>query len=147
VNIDERLKVVKLNEIECETHADRARSSWTTLKSTAKDAATPWRIVTVGAIAGFLMGRSGGGEAGGSSVGAKLFGSVANMLITSLGAAGTAGAAAAASADAAAAATTDAVAEGAATPEGRVAAAAQMHDESAAQDGVVGHAVEENEKV
>jgi len=26
VNIDERLKVVKLNEIECETHADRARA-------------------------------------------------------------------------------------------------------------------------
>jgi hypothetical protein len=142
VNIDERLKVVQLNEIECETHANRARSSWKTLKSTAKDAATPWRIVTVGAIAGFLMGRSGGEAGGGSSVGAKLFGSVANMLITSLGAAGTAGAASAAAADAAAAATTDAVAEGAATPEGRVAAAAQMHDESAAENPV-----EENEKV
>jgi hypothetical protein len=133
VNIDERLKVVKLNEIECETHADRARSSWNTLKTTAKDAATPWRIVTVGAVAGFLMGRSGGMEAGTASVGSKLFAAVAQSLITSLGAAGAAGAAAASAADAAAEATTDAVAEGSATPEGRVAAAAQMHDESAAE--------------
>jgi hypothetical protein len=134
VNIDERLRVVKLNEIECETHADRARASWKTLKSTAKDAATPWRIVTVGAVAGFLMGRSAGGTAsGGSSVGAKLFGTVAEMLITTLGAAGTAGAASAAAADAAASATSDAVAEGAATPEGRVAAAAAMHDETTAE--------------
>ena len=135
MNIDERLKLVKLNEIECETHADRARASWSTLKSTAQDAATPWRIVTVGAIAGFLMGRSGGNGAasGGSSVGAKLFGTVAQALITALGSAATAGAATAAAADAAAEATTDAVAEGAATPEGRVAAAAQMHDESTAE--------------
>jgi hypothetical protein len=133
VNIDERLKVVQLNEIECETHADRARTSWSSLKTTAKDAATPWRIVTVGAVAGFLMGRSGGGagaDGGGSSVGAKLFGTVAQALITTLGSAATAGAATAAAADAAAEATSDAVAEGAATPEGRVAAAAGMHDES-----------------
>jgi hypothetical protein len=41
--------VVKLNEIECEKHADQARAAWKTLKNTAKDAATPWRIVTVGA--------------------------------------------------------------------------------------------------
>jgi len=142
MNIDERLKLVKLNEIECETHADRARASWKTLKSTAKDAATPWRIVTVGAVAGFLMGRSGGTDKSSGSVGAKLFGTVAEMLITTLGAAGTAGAAAAASADAAASATTDAVAEGAATPEGRVAAAAQMHEESTAQIEA-----DENEKV
>jgi hypothetical protein len=135
VNIDERLKLVKLNEIECETHADRARASWSKLKSTSKEAATPWRIVTVGAIAGFLMGRSGCGEgaSGGSSIGAKLFGTAAQALITALGAAGTAGAATAAAADAAAEATTDAVAEGAATPEGRVAAAAAMHEESRAE--------------
>ena len=133
MDIEDRLRVVKLNEIECETHADRARASWSTLKTTAKDAATPWRIVTVGAIAGFLMGRSGGRDAQASSVGAKLFGTIAQTLITTLGAAGTAGAAAASAADAAAEATSDAVAEGAATPEGRIAAAAQMHDESAAE--------------
>ena len=129
MDIEDRLRVVKLNEIECETHADRARTSWKTLKSTAKDAATPWRIVTVGAVVGFMMGRSGGADAGAPSVGAKLFGTVAQALITSLGAAGASGAAAASAADAAAEATADAVAEGAATPEGRVAAAAQMHDE------------------
>ena len=133
MNIDERLKLVQLNEIECETHADRARSAWSTLKTTAKEAATPWRIVTVGAIAGFLMGRSSGADPGGSSVGAKLFGTIAQALITSLGAAGTAGAAAASAADAAAEATADAVAEGASTPEGRVAAAAAMHEESTAE--------------
>ena len=133
MNIDDRLRLVKLNEIECETHADRARTSWKTLKTTAKDAATPWRIVTVGAVAGFLMGRSGGADGNAPSVGAKLVGTVGQALITSLGAAGASGAAAASAADAAAEATADAVAEGAATPEGRVAAAAQMHDETAAE--------------
>ena len=133
MDIEDRLRVVKLNEIECETHADRARAAWSTLKTTAKEAATPWRIVTVGAIAGFLMGRSGGSTAGTGSVGAKLFGTIAQSLITTLGAAGTAGAAAASAADAAAEATADAVAEGAATPEGRVAAAAAMHDETTAE--------------
>src|SRR6186713_3641170 len=111
MDIEDKLRVVKLNEIECEKHADQARAAWKTLKNTAKDAATPWRIVTVGAIAGFLMGRSGGADPGASSVGAKLFGTVAQALITTLGAAGTAGAAAASAADAAAEATTDAVAD------------------------------------
>ena len=133
MDIDDRLKLVKLNEIECETHADRARAAWSTMKTTAKDAATPWRIVTVGAVAGFLMGRSGGADPGASSVGAKLFGTVAQALITTLGAAGTAGAAAASAADAAAEATSDAVAEAAPTPEARVAAAAAMHDETTAE--------------
>jgi hypothetical protein len=133
MDIDDRLRVVKLNEIECETHADRARSSWKTLKTTAKDAATPWRIVTVGAVAGFLMGRSSSVDKGTSSVGSKRFGAIAQSLITSLGAAGAAGAAAASAAEAAAAATADAVAEGTTTPEGRVAAAAQMHAESTAE--------------
>ena len=133
MDIEDRLRVVKLNEIECETRADRARAAWKSLKGTAKEAATPWRIVTVGAIAGFLMGRSGGGAGNAPSVGAKLFGTVAQALITTLGTAGAAGAAAATAADAAAEATTDAVAEGAATPQGRVAAAAAMHDESSAE--------------
>src|SRR5205085_1324809 len=84
-----------------------AREAWKTLKITAKESATPWRIVTVGAVAGFLMGRSGGGGNNSGSVGAKLFGTVAQALITTLGAAGTAGAAAASAADAAADATTE----------------------------------------
>ena len=139
MNIDERLKVVKLNEIECETHADRARSAWKTLKTTAQDAATPWRIVTVGAITGFLMGRSGGGPNAAPSVGAKLFGSMANMLITTLGASATAGAAASSAADAAAVATSDAVAVGATAPEAReegarAVAAAETQAEAAADD-------------
>jgi TctA family transporter len=122
-DIDDRLKVVKLAEIDCETHAKNAHAAWRELKSTAKHAATPWRIVTVGAISGFLMGRSGGGAAGGSSVGAKLFGTVAQALITTLGAGATAGAAASSAADAAAIATSDAVAEGSTPVEARVQAA------------------------
>jgi hypothetical protein len=113
VNIDDRLRVVKLNEVECERHADQARAAWAALKARSKQAATPWRIVTVGAISGFLMGRSHTVDAAGSSVGGKLFASVAQMLVTSLGAAGAAGAAAASAADAAAVATSDAVASAA----------------------------------
>jgi hypothetical protein len=123
VDIEERLKAVQAAEVECEKHADNARAAWKALKGQAKDAATPWRIVTVGAITGFLMGRSGGGQSQGASVGAKLFGNVANMLITTLGASATAGAAAASAADAAAVATADAVSQGADPPEARVAAA------------------------
>ena len=111
MNVDDRLQAVKLAEIECEKHADNARAAWKSLKSSAKDAATPWRIVTVGVVAGFFMGRSGGADGAAPSVGAKLFGSIANMLITTLGASATAGAAASSAADAAAVATADAVAD------------------------------------
>jgi hypothetical protein len=134
VNIDDHVRTVKLAEIECEKHADNARAAWKALKGQSKDAATPWRIVTVGAISGFLMGRSGGGEAQGSSVGAKLFGNIANMLITTLGASATAGAAAASAADAAAVATADAVADGADAPEARIAAAQAVSAATSAND-------------
>jgi hypothetical protein len=139
VDIDDRLKAVKLAEIECEQHATSARTAWKTLKSQAQDAATPWRIVTVGVISGFLMGRSGGGPNAAPSVGAKLFGSMANMLITTLGASATAGAAASSAADAAAVATSDAVATGASAPEAReegarAVAAAETQAEAAADD-------------
>jgi hypothetical protein len=120
VNIDDRLQVVKLAEIDCQTHAENAHAAWRTVKATARRSATPWRIVTVGAIAGFFMGRSGGGAAAGPGVGAKLFGTIAQGLITTLGASMTAGAAASSAADAAALATSDAVAEGSSTPEARV---------------------------
>lgn len=93
MSIDDRLRVVKLAEIECERHANSARDSWRGLKGGFKEAATPWRIVTVGAIAGFLAGRSGGRVAG-DGLGGKLFASVAQALITTLGAGATAGLAA-----------------------------------------------------
>ena len=134
MDIDDRLQAVKLAEIECEKHADNARNAWRALKSDAKDAATPWRIVTVGVVTGFLMGRSGGADGAAPSVGAKLFGSVANMLITTLGASATAGAAASSAADAAAVATADAVAEGSDAPEARVAAAQAVAAATSAND-------------
>lgn len=121
MSIEDRLKVVKLAELDCETHSTRAADSWRELKRNFRHAATPWRIVTVGTLSGFLMGRSGGPR--GDGVGAKLFGTVAQALITTLGASATAGMAADAAADAAATATIDAVADGAVTPESRVAAA------------------------
>lgn len=122
MSIEDRLKVVKLAEIDCKAHSDNAHDAWRTLKEDSRLAATPWRIVTVGAISGFFMGRSGG-NGGGGSVGPKLFGTVAQALITVLAASATAGMAAGAAADAAATATVGAVADGAVTPESRIAAA------------------------
>ena len=134
MDIEDRLRAVKLAEIDCEQHATAARAAWKTLKAKAKESATPWRIVTVGAVAGFFMGRSGGSDAAGPSVGAKLFGSVANMLITTLGASATAGAAAASAADAAAVATADAVAVGSTAPEAREEAAVAVANAETASE-------------
>lgn len=120
MNINERFKVVKLAEIECQAHADNARAAWRHVKLHARESATPWRIVTVGAVFGFVMGRSGGGADAPPGVGAKLFGTIAQALITSLGASVTAGAAASSAADAAAVATSDAVADGSTTAEARI---------------------------
>lgn len=116
MNIEGRLQVVKRVELECQSHADTARAAWQHLKLHAKESATPWRIVTVGAISGFLMGRSGGGAGAPPGVGAKLFATIAQALITSLGA----GAAASSAADAAAIATSDAVSEGSTADEARI---------------------------
>ena len=121
MSIEDRLQVVKLAELDCETRTVTAANAWKDLKRNFKHASTPWRIVTVGALSGFLMGRSGGPR--GDGVGAKLFGTVAQALITTLGASATAGMAAGAAADAAATATVAAVADGAVTPESRIAAA------------------------
>jgi hypothetical protein len=107
--IETRLAKVKQAEVECERSGIAARNAWQSLKTQAVEAATPWRIVGVGAVLGFLAGRSGG--AGGGGVGAKLFGSIAQSLVTMLTAGATAGVAAGAAADAAADATVDATAE------------------------------------
>lgn len=126
MSIEARLQVVKLAELDCQTHTTLASESWKQLKSGFKTAATPWRIVTVGVVTGFLLGRSGGN--GQASVGGKLFGSIANALITTLGASATAGMAADSAAHAAADATTNAVAEGMVTPEQLVEAAKRGPD-------------------
>lgn len=106
MNLLELSEAVKQAEVEAKERADRARASLIKLKSSAKAAATPWRIVSVGAIAGFLMGRRD--PAAGPSVGGRLFGTIAQSVITALGASATAGAAASSAADAAAAATVSA---------------------------------------
>jgi hypothetical protein len=107
--IETRLAKVKEAEVVCERSGLAARKSWTDLKDKAKDAATPWRIVTVGAVMGFIVGR--GQPGGGETVGAKVFGTLMQSMITMLGAGATAGVAAGAAADAAADATVDATAE------------------------------------
>ena len=106
MNLLELSGAVKQAEVEAKERADRARASLANLKSSAKAAATPWRIVSVGAISGFLMGRRD--PAAGPSVGGRLFGTIAQSVITALGASATAGAAASSAADAAAAATVNA---------------------------------------
>jgi hypothetical protein len=127
--IETRLAKVKEAEVECERSGLAARNSWQELKDKSKEAATPWRIVAVGAISGFLVGRSGG--EGGSGVGGKVFASLAQSLITMLSAGATAGVAAGAAADAAAEATVDATAE----------AVEEVHEKEVGVplDGVVEH--------
>ena len=44
MSIDDRLKVLKIAEIDCEASIVRARDSWTKLSTNFKTAATPWRI-------------------------------------------------------------------------------------------------------
>jgi len=100
MSIEDRLQVVKMAEIDCEASIVRARDSWGKLGSGFKTAATPWRIVTVGAISGYLMGRSD--ATGGPSIGGKLFASATQALLTALGASVTSGLAASAAAEAAA---------------------------------------------
>jgi len=108
--IEDRLAKVKDAEVACERAGLAARNAWQDLKQKSKDAATPWRIVAVGAISGFIVGRGSPGT-GGETIGAKVFGSLAQSLITMLSAGATAGVAAGAAADAAAEATVDATAE------------------------------------
>ena len=64
--IDTCLLKVKEAEVDCERSALAAQNAWADLKTQAKDAATPWRIVGVGAVLGFLAGR---GNADGSDAG------------------------------------------------------------------------------
>jgi TctA family transporter len=112
MSIDDKLMTVKLAEIDCQAATVRARDSWGRLSANFKDAATPWRIVTIGAVSGFLMGRSGGGAAG-ASLGGKLFASAAQAVITAMGASAASGvaadAAAKSAADASASATSEAI--------------------------------------
>ncbi len=119
MSIQDRLQVVKMAEIDCEASITRARDSRGKLGSGFKAAATPWRIVTVGAISGYLMGRTD--AAGGPSIGGKLFTSAAQAVLTALGASAAsglaAGAAAQAAADASAAATSNALQQEAANTD------------------------------
>ena len=124
MSIEDRLQVVKLAEIELKTHSDRASRSLRDLKSSYRDLATPFRIVSVGAIAGFVSGRGSSKNSGGG-LGAKLLTTIAQALITTLGAGATAGVAAGAAADAASVATSDAIKDDSVAPTARIAAARQ----------------------
>ena len=103
MSIEDRLKTVLQAENDCNRHSDNARLALGSMKEKFREAATPWRIVTVGAIAGFIAGRSGGGGGvnaeGGGGLGGKLFAMLSQAVITSMGAAVTAGFAAEAATD------------------------------------------------
>ena len=116
MNLLELSKAVAQAEVEAKARAESARGSWTQLKSSAVAAATPWRIVTVGAVAGFFAGRRS--PAAGPGVMSQVFSSLSQSVITALGASATAGLAAASAAEAAASATADAVATAQPPPTG-----------------------------
>jgi len=103
MSIEDRLKTVLQAENDCNRHSNNARLALDSMKEKFREAATPWRIVTIGVIAGFVAGRSGGGGGvaaeGGAGLGGKLFATLAQAAITSLGAAATAGFAAEAATD------------------------------------------------
>lgn len=102
MSIEDRLKTVLQAEKDCNRHSSNARQALASVKERLRDAATPWRIVTIGVITGFVAGRSGGGGVGaegGAGLGGKLFATLAQAAITSLGAAATAGFAAEAATD------------------------------------------------
>lgn len=98
MGIEDHLQRVTRAEQEAEAARLHAGGAFGRLRAEAKAAATPWRIVTVGAVVGFMMGRSRSGADGTPSVGGRLFATVAQMLISALGASVSAGANAAASA-------------------------------------------------
>ena len=73
MTIKQRLRRVELAESNCRTRSEKARAGLNSLKQNFRDAATPWRIVAVGAIAGFFVGRSGDGGGVASGVGAVVW--------------------------------------------------------------------------
>jgi len=100
MSIEDRLKTVLQAESDCNRHSSNARLALVSMKEEFREAATPWRIVTVGVIVGFIAGRSGGGNAeGGNGLGGKLFAMLSQAAISSMGAAVTAGFAAEAATD------------------------------------------------
>jgi len=104
MSIEDRLKTVLQAESDCNRHSNDARLALASMKEKFREAATPWRIVTIGVIAGFIAGRSGGGgnAEGGNGLGGKMFAMLSQAAISSMGAAVTAGFAAEAATDPAA---------------------------------------------
>jgi hypothetical protein len=114
MSIEDRLKTVLQAENDCNRHSNNARLALGSMKEKFREAATPWRIVTIGVIAGFIAGRSGGGGGnaeGGNGLGGKLFAMLSQAAISSMGAAVTAGFAAEAATDPAAEAPIDEIGE------------------------------------
>lgn len=93
MSIKDRLQAVKRAELDCQAQSGNVRAARQSLAANFSEAATPWRIVGIGTLAGFLLGRSRV-LAAASGVGSKLFLPIAQALITALGAHVAAGAAA-----------------------------------------------------
>ena len=93
MSIKDRLQAVERAELDFQAQSGNVRAARKSLAANFSEAATPWRIVGIGTLAGFLLGRSRG-LAAASGVGSKLFLPIAQALITALGAHVAAGAAA-----------------------------------------------------
>lgn len=93
MSIKDRLQAVERAELDCQAQSEHVRDARQSLAANFSEAATPWRIVGIGTLAGFLLGRSRG-LAAATGVGSKLFLPIAQALITALGAHVAAGAAA-----------------------------------------------------
>jgi hypothetical protein len=84
MTLDERLRAVAEAEARCAAQTERARTSWQTVKSNAKQLATPWRIVAAGAVLGFLAGRKS--KPGDNGIGSKFLAAATQAVVTAFGA-------------------------------------------------------------
>lgn len=108
MNVKQHLALVATAETDCALHAAGVRAAWRGLKDEMHRSATPLRIVVAGAVLGFVSGRPRASDDAGLP--GRLLTTIAQMLLSTLGAgaatsvsAGAAAGAAAAHANAAAA--------------------------------------------
>ena len=86
MTLDERLRAVAEAEARCQAQTERARTSWLAVKVGAKQLATPWRIVAVGAVLGFMAGRKAKPGGQGNGIGGKFLAAATQALVTAFGA-------------------------------------------------------------
>lgn len=87
MTLDERLRAVAEAEARYQAQSELARTAWMAVKVGAKQLATPWRIVAVGAVLGFMSGRKAkSGERVGNDLGGKFLAAATQAIVTAFGA-------------------------------------------------------------